>query len=200
MKKFVYFVFIVIILISCGPSPKFISPNYRRPARAAILPTINETADVNGSIIFRNIFYQQMEKKKYTDILDITYVDSILNEEGITVGGQLGSISQDELYKTLNADGLFYIKLLNCETTPTYRKVKANFKLYRNKFKLIWEDEREEYSNRISSPSCGCFTGSFSLRKFINETLITDELRLVLEHDLKPEMDILIKNSIKTMP
>ena len=206
MKKSYFFVLFIIALISCKPSPRFISPDYKRPARAAILPTINQTNDVKGSLLIRHIFYQQMKKKKYTDILDINSVDSILNNEGITDGGQLSLISQNELFKTLNVDGLFYIELLLCETTllddDELGKVKVNLKLYRPQSKLIWEDEREEKAKHGSSSSSSGLSDMFA--KFIGKTVakvvLQGTLSWILDHELKPEMDRLIKKSIKTIP
>jgi hypothetical protein len=190
MNKFLPIILFLFILISCKPSPRFISPDYKRPKRAAILPTINQTNDVKGSILIRLIFYQQMKKKKYTEILDINSVDSILNNEGITDGGQLGLISQNELFKILNVDGLFHIELLVCKTTllddDELGKVKVNLKLYKPESKLIWEDEREEKAKHGSSSSGG-LSDMFAeyIGKTVAKAVLQGTLSWIFDHELK---------------
>lgn len=85
--------------ISCASSPKFIAPDYSRPQKVAILPTINHTSDLEGSIIFKNLLSKGLKTKKYANLKEIPMIDSILNEAGITDRGQLYNISQNELFE-----------------------------------------------------------------------------------------------------
>jgi hypothetical protein len=204
MKKKGYLLSLLPLFLFCGPSAKFISPDYSRPQKVAVLPTINHTVDVEGAIVFRNIFFIKLYKKKYADLLNNTRVDSLLNEAGITDGGQLGLITQQELVNLLKVDGLFYIDLLECTTTPLergkYGTVKANFKLFSPPSHLIWEDEQEEVK-KMDSTSGG-------LADLIGDYFAEVTAKLIIEtasgwlfdHELKNEMDKLIKKSLKKLP
>lgn len=205
MKKLSLIIGMFTIFISCAPSPKFIAPDYSRPQKVAILPTINQTNDVKGSIIFRILLFKGLKLKKYADLKEIPVIDSILNVAGITDGGQLYTLSHDELFEMLKVDGLFYINLLVCESTPldpfTTGEVKANLKLYKYPSKLIWEDERGEKEKSRSIKLGDNLSELFkSYTKKVKEDLIEQSSEAWIEdHELKDEMVKLIKKTLRTL-
>ncbi|MCK6622220.1 MAG: DUF799 family lipoprotein [Calditrichaceae bacterium] len=209
MKKMCVLFLLAMFFITCGPSAKFLAPDYSRPRKVAILPTVNHTNDVECGIVMRNLFFVKLHKKKYAELLSNTVVDSILNEEGITDGGQLNMITREELAEILTVDGLLYIDLLKCTCTPLVPgevgTVKANFKLYVPPSKLIWEDEREEVQE-LDNSSSG--SGGNPLADLVGSLIAETAAKLMIQaasgwlfdHELHQEMDKLIKKSLKTLP
>jgi hypothetical protein len=206
MKKKIYLFSMLPFFLFCGPSAKFISPDYSRPQKVAILPTINHTVDVEGATVFRNIFFVKLYRKKYAELLKNTQIDSILNEAGITDGGQLGSITQQDLVMLLKADGLFYIDLLECTTTPfepgKYGTVKANIKLFSPADQLIWEDEQEVEKTMDSDSKSGFLADLMGdyLAEVTKKLVMEAASGWLFDHELKNEMDKLIDKTLKTLP
>lgn len=206
-KRFLYLLLSAILISSCGaPVAKFVAPDYSKPRKIAILPTTNQTVDVKGSQVFRKILYRELKKKKYTKLLDISVVDSLLNEEGITDGGQLTTMGNEELFTVLNVDGLMFVELLVCGIRAmdldAVNRVKANLKLYAPPDKLVWEDEREEKSEtkKLSSGDILQIIIGQIFFEFIGKAIIGSAERALLEHECKLEMQKLIKKSLKTLP
>jgi len=108
---------------------------YKRicPKKLAILPAINHSTDVEGAIVFRNLLYLQMEKSKKFELMNMEDVDDLLNEEGITAGGQLNMVETSDLFEILGVDGLLFVEIKKM-VFKTYgigsdKKVNANFKI-----------------------------------------------------------------------
>lgn len=145
MKRYkLFLLFILLIFIGCTPKEDFVlkaTPS-KSPAKLAILPINNNTNDVAGGFIFRGVVYNNFEQNNHGyDIQDIKKTDRLLNEAGITDGGQLKFLRPIELAEILGVDGLLYTDLdeLDFMTYPYYhtRSVKGTFLLY-NFEKLIW--------------------------------------------------------------
>jgi len=208
MKKII--LLSAIVMVSCGPSAKFVARDYKKPQIIALLPTNNQTTDVNGAIVFRNLFYKKLEDKEYAKLLDNTVVDSLLNEQGITDGGQLAAISKEDLFKTLPVDGLLFIDLLTCDYQTLgiseTRKVEATFKLYVLPSKLAWEDERKVKEGKSAVESLfGAIANPTeavkeSAKDFEKQVAAKGAKMWLMDHELKPEMEKLIKKTLKTLP
>ncbi|OQY42183.1 MAG: hypothetical protein B6227_02800 [Fusobacteriia bacterium 4572_74] len=145
MNKYkLFLLFILLIFIGCTPKENFVlkaTPSIS-PAKLAILPINNKTNDVAGGFVFREIVYNNFEQNNHGyDIQNIERTDKLLNEAGITDGGQLKFLRPIELSEILGVDGLLYINLdeLDFMTYPYYhtRSVKGTFLLY-NFEKLVW--------------------------------------------------------------
>jgi len=145
MTKGKYFLlFILLIFVGCTPKSDFIlkaTPS-KSPAKLAILPVNNFTNDVAGGFVFRHVVYNHF--KDYPqgyEIQNLEKTDRLLNEAGITDGGQLKFLYPIELSEILGVDGLLFVDVNELEfmTYPYYhtRAVKATFYLY-NFEKLIW--------------------------------------------------------------
>ncbi len=201
---------IAILIASCSPTPKYISPDYARPNQLAILPTINQTTDINGGIVLRNLFFQELNKKYYINIMDNLATDTALNEAGITDGGQLTTISNDELFILLKVDGLLYIELNECNYQTVgiseSRHVAARFKMYTVPSGLIWEDEREVKYGKSAIESAFAFINdpTKTLKnsgKDLKKQLGDKALKMwLLEHELLPEMTEIVTTTLKTLP
>ena len=132
------------MFIGCTPKEDFVLkaiPSIS-PAKLAILPINNNTNDVAGGMIFREVIFKQFQNNNNGyDIQDIKQTDKLLNEAGITDGGQLQFLRPIEICEILGVDGLLWIDLDELEfmTYPYYhtRSVKGTFLLY-NFEKLIW--------------------------------------------------------------
>lgn len=205
-----FLISILLLLVSCGYSPKFIVKDYSKPENISILPAINNSTDVEGGIVFRNLIFKKFEndKKEYhIQSKDIT--DSLLNEAGITDGGQLGSINNNELTKILKVDGLFYIEIIEMDYETlgisSSRKVKSNFKLYKRNT-LYWEDEREVDNGKsafgtLFSAAIDPVGTLKESGKDLGKQLIVKGLKSwLLDHELKPEMEQVINTSFYTLP
>lgn len=197
-------------IISCAPKAKFLAPVHQPPEKIAILPTINQTVDVKGGIVLRNIMYLKMTKKKYSTILENSIVDSLLNEKGITDGGQLKTMTNEELFNALNVDGVIYVDLLECEYKTLgiseTRKIKANFKLYDRPSRLMWEDEKKvDHGKSAAGSIFGAILNPVGTLKESAQDL-GGQLALkavkgwLLDHELKAEMEETLDKSLATLP
>jgi len=135
-------------LSGCSLGPKYVKEDFQPPSQVAVLPFSNETNDVEGPEIVRKILIELLPARGYSPI-DKEKVDQILLEDlGISEGGQLTALSPEELGKALKVDGLFYGNLITFVDLPLgftrRRTVKANLKLYdANTGELLWEDVKK---------------------------------------------------------
>ncbi|MBI4691738.1 MAG: DUF799 family lipoprotein [Nitrospirae bacterium] len=200
---------LTLLMASCASTAKYTTPTYERPHKIAILPTINQTIDVKGAIVFRNICFEKLKDYKYSEILANDTVDSILNEKGITDGGQLKTIDNEELLDALKVDGILFIELLACEYKTLgiseTRHVKADLKLYTHRG-LVWDDEREvDHGKSAVSTLLNAFTDlSGTLRESardLGKQLATKGVKgWLMDHELKPEMIEVIDTALGTLP
>ncbi len=132
MKKLLLTIVIVttILLMSCVTTPG----SDWVPETIAILPFANETADVGIQEFARYSLYMRLQSKGY-NCMDLASVDSILNNMGITEGGQLETVTLDELGKELGADGIVYGNVLTAKRIMAgiyfKKEFSAEYKLYR---------------------------------------------------------------------
>lgn len=195
---------------ACQPQAKFLAPDYIKPDRVAILPTINHTTDVKGGIVIRHLLYEEMEDKDEFRLIPPDLIDSLLNLEGITDGGQLTTMPDSAMQRILSADGLLYLDLLECQFSTigisSTRIVKVNFKLYTADHHLLWEDEREVdkgksvFDTLIEALSDPGKAAQESIEEFGKDTGEKAVKMWLTEHELKDEMLEIIKNSLETLP
>lgn len=144
---FIYPFLVFLSGCSLKLGPKFVTEDFEPPTRVAVLPFSNQTNDVSGPEIVRKLLIEMLPTRGYFPI-EKEKVDRILLENfGLTDGGQLRSVSPEELGEALGADGLFYGDLLVFVDFPfgfgRKRTVKANLKLVNAKGgNLVWEDEK----------------------------------------------------------
>jgi len=184
--------FVSLYLMFCGgclrPSAKFVAENFEKPRRVAILPNHNYTVDLEAGFAFRALMHQMMKRADYVRLVSLSETDSILNNLGITDGGQLPAIEQLELHRALTADGLIYIDLLEAQQYQLrpfiQQEVKANLKLFRYPAGKIWETEE----NQTGSSVFGQFSG------------IDYDLFESGPHPLSGHMEDVLIQSLKSLP
>ena len=214
MKKFsilLRIIFSTLIMFGCVRQENILktSPG-NPPITLAILPVNNFTNDVQGAQIFRDALYEKItENPKGYLILSLEETDKILNEAGITDGGQLSVAMPIELCELLKVDGLLYtdIKNLDLLTMPFYhlRRVDAQFKLYSFE-KLIWLKsintsnryiEVENILKAIDDPEEGFKRAGESV--LVHQGIKFSTIAL-LGHELKPEMEMTIDKFLAYIP
>jgi hypothetical protein len=195
---------------ACQPQAKFLAPDYIKPGRVAILPTINHTTDVKGGVVIRHLLYEEMEDEDEFQLVHPDLIDSLLNLEGITDGGQLSTMPDSVMQQVLSADGLLYLNLLECEFSTigisSTRIVKVNFKLYTADHQLLWEDERKvdkgksTFDTILGTLVDPAKAARESIEDFGKQTGEKAVRMWLTEHELKDEMLEIIKNSLETLP
>jgi len=219
-KKNLVFLFILLLLVGCGPKKDFIlkaTPS-KSPAKLAILPVNNLTNDVAGGFIFRKVLYNHLiEANKRYSIQNLEKTEKLLNEAGITDGGQLRFLRPIEIAEILGVDGLLFIDVneLSFLTYPYYhtRSVKATFYLY-NFEKLIWAKPIRvsiKYfgiNSAIETVSGAINGDSEELNKGLTQAGIDIAIHQGIkfatiagfDHELAPEMALVSQSLVKELP
>ena len=104
---------IFLLLAACATPLSEVSQDFKslRPTRIAVLPAKNETADMDGPIVFRILAGAELADKGYA-LVDFARIDDALREKGIEEAGQIESLTSQEIGETVGADGLLYITVL----------------------------------------------------------------------------------------
>ena len=109
----------------------------------AVLPMANETTNLDGPKYLRKALYKKLKHPRGFSIVPMDTTDSILNEIGITDGGQLGIISVKELGEKIPAKRLLYTNLLTFKPLRaiTFEVIRVDLKMYDSGTgRLIFED------------------------------------------------------------
>ena len=100
--------------------------------KMAVLPMSNETVDIEAPQVVRAKLHQALASRGYR-VLPLQEVDEKLKEIGLTDGGQLKAYSTQEIAKALDAELLFYSRLMDFRVIPLgiyyERVVQAHFTL-----------------------------------------------------------------------
>ncbi|MCK5780036.1 MAG: hypothetical protein KAH04_03400 [Psychrilyobacter sp.] len=219
-KNRILLIFIFLIFVGCAPTKEMVlkSTPYRAPTRLAVLPINNNTNDVAGGFVFREILYNHFDENNLGyKIQNAEKTDRLLNEAGITDGGQLQFMRPIEVCEILGVDGLLYTNLdeLNLMTYPYYhnRSIKATFLVY-NFEKLIWVNPMRvavKYygiSSAINTISGAISGDDDQLNKGLTQAgvdvAIHQGIKFAtiagLKHELAPEMSILGRDLLSIMP
>jgi len=198
--------FLCLLLLSCKPQ----RARFDMPQQIAVLPTINQTTDVLGGIVFRNIFYLELEEEYSPYLIPLEIVDTLLNEEGITQGGQLAAVENTDLFKILKADGLLFTELLACDYQTLgiseTRRVKVHFTLITPPEEKRWDFEYEvDEGKSVVDTFLGLLGDPKSVLKdtaedFGRQLAHKGGRMWLLKHPLKPEMDKVIEEAIDDLP
>lgn len=136
MKRTAAFLMLIAtmtLFTGCMTMPT-IPPNPSNPIHTvAVLPLVNDTADVEAPQMVREKLAVAVGKRHY-NVMPIAETDTILRDRmGITLGGQLEAATVAKLKENLNVDGLIYGTLMDFKeaTTGLYnvRKVRGKFRL-----------------------------------------------------------------------
>ena len=209
MKNSFYFVVLlsqILLLSSCMRQ----RAQFNMPQQIAILPTVNQTTDVLGGLVFRYMFYEALLEKYPAKFVAIETVDTLLNEEGITDGGQLAAIENNDLFQILDADGLLFIELTACDYKTLgiseTRRVGARFALLGMHADTLWQFKHEVDEGKsvfdtffqiLEDPKKGLKDTAEDLGE---QLAIKGAKMWILNHPLKPEMDAVIEETIDSLP
>lgn len=127
---------LLAVVAGCLPPPSTHLPrDLSNPLkRVAILPMKNDTNDVDGPEVMRKKMAQALEQRSYV-VKDLKETDKILRDRmGITLGGQLGLTTAQELGRELGVEGVLYGTLMDFDESTLGA---VNVKKVRGKFKLV---------------------------------------------------------------
>ncbi len=100
----------LVSFTGCAASQVFVSKTYVRPQRIAVLPMSNETNDLDGPGLARQVLYNTLSERGY-QLVPLAEIDEKLKAQGFTDGGQLKAATPQKIGKWVGADGLFYTTL-----------------------------------------------------------------------------------------
>lgn len=200
MKKFliVFAIVISVLFIGCATIPK----SDWVPKTIAILPFANETADVGVQDFARYSLFTQLQNKGY-NCMDLAAVDSILNDMGITEGGQLGTVTLDELGQQLGADGIVYGNILTAKRIMAgvyfKKEFSAEYKLYRHSDGAIYWDTSylSKESKFVLNPTEILKTAASEMAIEITQDMLT---KLFKKHPLREHIEIVTRVCVKSFP
>ncbi len=150
---------VLVLLLPWGCAPNYSQHTYLkldnvRGQKIAVLPFANETVDFDASPVFRYAVRNFLSHKGY-QVLSNAEVDALLQEQGISEGGQLPAFTPQELGEILQVDLLLYgtITEFNTKYALVYSsiQVEADFKLVEvSGGGRVWEATSGSYSNNFS--------------------------------------------------
>ncbi len=85
--------------------------DFARPATVAVLPVNNLTASVSGAAYVQRRIKEYLETRYGYRVLPLPEVEEKLRSLAVTDGGQLGSVTPQEVGRALGADALLYTEL-----------------------------------------------------------------------------------------
>ena len=160
---------VLVFLAGCGGMPIGPQPDSTNPIkRLAMLPFINDTTDVEAPNFVREKLASAIQKRFY-NVQPLEETDRILRDQlGITLGGQLGLATTDQLREALQVEGLLYGTLMNFEETTTglvnERRVRGKFHIIdTNTLSVFWENGVGIKSQDTSGGSLGSLTGAVAI-------------------------------------
>jgi hypothetical protein len=138
-------IFAVVFISGCASTRGFKADSFVSPLPVAVLPVNNMSNDLKSASMFRELFKNSLQDLGYS-VAKNCDVDYLLQQNGLTDGGQLTNIPPEKLCSMLGVDAVFIGNLEKASqvTTGVYNKkqVKADMKLYR-KSDLLWADTAE---------------------------------------------------------
>lgn len=144
-KAKVLFLFPIFLLAAACAAPlSNLDSNYAalKPTRIAVLPAMNETADLDAPVVFRILAAAELADKGYA-LIDSARIDQALAQRGIQEGGQIEALTPQEIGELVGADGLLYVKVMSYgRQVGVHLKMEGSFTLVNSKSgQKIWYSE-----------------------------------------------------------
>ena len=145
--------FIAAFLASCATTIKggYKADSFQSPLPVAVLPVNNMSNDLKSAQMFRELFKNSLQDLGYA-VAKNGDVDYLLQQNGLTDGGQLTNIDPERLCQMLGVDAVFIGNLEKASqmTTGVYNKkeVRATMKLFRRS-DLLWADTAQATARDI---------------------------------------------------
>ena len=135
---------IFLLMAACAAPLSNLDSNYAalKPTRIAVLPAMNETADLDAPVVFRILAAAELADKGYA-LIDPVRIDEALAQRGIQEGGQIESLTPQEIGDLVGADGLLYVKVMSYgRQVGVHLKMEGSFTLVNSKSgQKIWYSE-----------------------------------------------------------
>jgi len=142
--KFLFIFPIFLLAAACAAPLSNLDSNYAalKPTRIAVLPAMNETADMDAPVVFRILAAAELADKGYA-LIDSVRIDEALAEKGILEGGQIEALTPQQIGDLVGADGLLYVKVMSYgRQVGVHLKVEGSFTLVSSKSgQKIWYSE-----------------------------------------------------------
>ena len=144
-KAKVLFLFPIFLLAAACAAPlSNLDSNYAalKPTRIAVLPAMNETADLDAPVVFRILAAAELADKGYA-LIDSARIDQALAQRGIQEGGQIEALTPQEIGELAGANGLLYVKVMSYgRQVGVHLKMEGSFTLVNSKSgQKIWYSE-----------------------------------------------------------
>jgi hypothetical protein len=144
--------FAALLLISCASHRRgYKADSFQAPLPVAVLPVDNMSNDLSSARMFRELFKNSLQDLGYP-VAKNSDVDFLLQQNGLTDGGQLRNIPPENLCRMLGVDAVFIgtLEKANQLTTGIYNKkqVRVSMKLFQRS-DLLWADTAEASSKNI---------------------------------------------------
>jgi hypothetical protein len=144
IPKMFFWAPVFLLLAGCATPLSDVSQDFKslRPTRIAVLPAKNETADMDGPIVFRLLAGAELADKGYA-LVDFARIDESLREKGVEEAGQIESLTSQEIGETVGADGLLYVTVLTYgRQVGVHLKMEGSFTLVEAKTgQKLWFSE-----------------------------------------------------------
>jgi hypothetical protein len=145
LKAKILFLFPFFLLAgACAAPLSNLDSNYAalKPTRIAVLPAMNETADLDAPVVFRILAAAELADKGYA-LIDSGRIDEALAQKGIQEGGQIEALTPQEIGDLVGADGLLYVRVMSYgRQVGVHLKVEGSFTLVSSKSgQKIWYSE-----------------------------------------------------------
>jgi len=110
--KILFLAPLFLLLAACATPLSEVAQDFRsfKPTLIAVLPVKNETADMDGPIVFRILARAELADKGYA-LVDPARIDAALREKGIEEAGQIDALTPQEIGECVGADSLLYINV-----------------------------------------------------------------------------------------
>jgi hypothetical protein len=146
----------IMLMAGCaGRADYSLIPDYKdRPPRSiAVLPVLNETVNLKAPEEFRPLVHSTITAKGY-ETPGIVEIDKKLKEKGIHEGGQIHSLTPQELGKLLGVEAVLYTTVTEFSTSylVAYASmtVAARFELKDAKTgEKLWESEHQVRERKV---------------------------------------------------
>ena len=201
MKKILGFI-LILTIITIFSSCMTVTYEWA-PQNVAILPFMNESADVEVGIYARMHLSELLKNRRKHNIIPLEQVDSVLNEMGITEGGQLSTTTVAELSQKLGADGIVYGNVITAKRVMLgiyfNKEFECHYQMYRGSDEQIFWDEQKKSSDKkfVLNPGELLETaGKAMVTEIASDMLI----KAFKSHPLYEQIDIVTRQSIRTFP
>ena len=200
MKKLIIITIILLPLFASGCASR--NRYDWAPGTIAVLPFTNETADVAVQTFVRFGMYRRLENYGHR-VVSLEVIDAKLDELGITEGGQLPTISIEELAEHIDADTFMYGEVLEAKRLMLgvyyKKKLTARFTLFDGySGKQLWEVQKTAEESKVAiNPDDLLKT---AMRKFAWETSMDAAAKMFNSHPLMGQIEEVVNYAVRKLP